>query len=1057
MKNNKRFVTIFFFLAAAVCANAITMRLPLVNGSSNADSISVQFELTYNAAGVQVMSQSNAVGAGVLVLPEAVEMEGTSYPVISIAQYAFNYCTSLTGIVLPPSLIEVGQQAFFQCTNLQTVNWTDLTNLQYIRMNAFAQTGLTNLSLPASLVTMDSQAFASCEQLTSVDFSNTHIQNISSYTFAGCGLRGELHLPEGLNTLEKYAFQNNTGITAVYVPASMTGLFSGAFSGCTGVTDVYFLNKGSGTQWLNDYKDFNTNYTCSVTFHVSQNIIDECAADTRTDNFKRWYDHCPASFVAEEQIGPGYNAGLLEIDLLDGAGAKSGSVQAEMIVADGEETHRTVRLENYRSETVTGSGKLVIPDSVTIKGKRYAVAQIGESAFSGCTAITALRLPQNLEQIRDHAFRDCPIGGELIFPEGMTYVAGFERTMPEYEADFEAQSHITSVSLPSTIDTIGYEAFAGNEIVNLVIPANCRYIGGYAFANSNNLRSVTFAGTALRKIAAYAFAGYWRVNADMSNRIQRSMKAKSIVLPEGLEEIGNYAFYENDSLESITLPASLRVLGERVFNVTPALTTIILPLNSQLETIGTAAFAESNLSNTTLHFPQTLMTLGDQVFLGSQTKEIFIPKSVQMMGSRPWERTAFGRLIFEDGYRFAYHKLTIGSYPANDTIPSGTFAMCGQLEGSTIVLPEGVKCIAENAFSEADIDSIVLPSTLREIGDYAFYKAGLTSPVLIPASVRIVGEHAFNRVSGVIEAVFPQTHPDSILWRSPDGNDFATPSHAVVYVDRTIYNQCKAGVREDAFQYWFTFSDGGNALQKIAEEEQPVEVQPTLEPTAEEPVEVVDFAVFSTGNEQVDNYALENTVVDDILYNLLPDEGDGIVEDEEEHIHVLQLASVMPIEMFISAVANCIPGSAAWADNFNGISFLIPAGEGVLTLDLKVTGDFKLVIYIGEACTTLTANDQGTVDIAYQCTGDTWVHIFGTAEGPQFAPTRLRDTQTVQQYARIRSIAIGPKQNKDAIEQVENNPSKTPNKFIREGQFFIEQNGRIFNAQGVNLSTAKGK
>ena len=1056
---------LFSFLCALVSlpmmAGEVTMRLPLMNGNEAADSIDVTFSCDpYSGEAYITSSSFPQGGSGVLTIPANIEESGTLYPVTRINQEVFRERYVITGVVLPPTLKEIGISAFLNCSALQSVNWEDLTQLNYIYTSAFMGTGLLRVVIPASLQHLASNAFGGCAQLAEVDFGETQLQMIESYVFYGCALQGELHIPGSVYQIQSHAFENNTGLTSVYLPESLDYLYSGAFRGCNNVTDVYFLKQGESTQWLNDSKDFGTgsNYNCSVRIHVSRNVLDECMAGTRTDNFKRWYEACPDALEASLPIGPGYDAGVLEAELRDEAGAVSGSVRVPMTIESAEEGARTMRIGRYIESSLTGTGVLDLPDSVTFKGERYAVASIEEEAFANCTAVTGIRFPVSLKKIGIDAFKNCAISGRLVFPEGMTYIAGFGMDMTEREADFEALPHITSVVLPSTVDTIGYNAFASNEIDTLVIPASCRYIGGYAFYNSNNLRSITFEGNNLHYIGGYAFAGHWRVNAGYdTNEIRRSMKVKTVTLPEGLERIDAYAFYENDSLETVVLPSTLRQIEKQAFRATPALAAVILPENASLAYIGDDAFASANLSLSSLRLPETLTNIGDRVFRGSSPKELFIPRSIVMTGSEPWEDISFERLIFEDGYRFAYRTTMGGYHYASDTLPTDIFAGSGNKEGSTIVLPEGLICLANSAFNNARIDSVYLPSTLREIGDYAFAGVGLKRPLHIPESVRIIGQHAFIRNMDEAKAYFHQTHPDSVVWRSPDGNDFGTPAKTTIYVNRAIYNQCKAGVREDAFQYWFSFGDGGS-LQKIPEPDQETEVIPQPAPTQEEPTEVLQLDNYASATGAVDNYALENTVVDNVLYNLLPDEGDGIVmeeqEEQQEFVPVLQIASTMPMELFLSAVANCIPGSAEWADQFSGISFMIPAGEGTMTLDLKVTGDFKLVVYVGSACTILTSNEQGTVNIDYHCTEDTWVHLFGSNENPnpqQSVAARLRAAQEPEHYARIRSIGIGPKQSHEGTEFVA--PESTDSRKIirQDNHVYIIRNGEKYDLIGRKL------
>ncbi|MGM9694565.1 MAG: leucine-rich repeat domain-containing protein [Alloprevotella sp.] len=130
----------------------------------------------------------------------------------------------------------------------------------------------------------------------------------------------------------------------------------------------------------------------------------------------------------------------------------------------------------------------------------------------------------------------------IVIAEGVTYVPGFA-FMTKYPMDFESgfpiiDYHATSVSISSTVQTIGFSAFR-------------------IFSSS---LEVSFASPSqLRTLQSFAFAG---------------TRLNQLTLPEGLETIEHDVFYNTD-LVSVTLPSTLKTLGDCAFQACSNLTTIV--------------------------------------------------------------------------------------------------------------------------------------------------------------------------------------------------------------------------------------------------------------------------------------------------------------------------------------------------------------------------------------------------------------------------------------------------------------------------------------------------
>ena len=180
----------------------------------------------------------------------------------------------------------------------------------------------------------------------------------------------------------------------------------------------------------------------------------------------------------------------------------------------------------------------------------------------------------------------------------------------------------------------------------------------------------------------------------------------SVVIEEGAENVGNYAFYEFENLKDVKLANSIKDIGEVAFCGCNSLTYIDIP--DGIEKIGKQAFIWCN-----------------------NLKKIKLPDSIKIIGERA----------------FAY----CGNL-SEINIPEGIIeiasGICDGCDLKSIDIPDSVQEIGSWAFSSNKLTEIVIPDsvqeieTIEEIGDYAFYNAG-GHTVTIPATVTCIGEKAF--------------------------------------------------------------------------------------------------------------------------------------------------------------------------------------------------------------------------------------------------------------------------------------------------------------------------
>ena len=149
-------------------------------------------------------------------------------------------------------------------------------------------TSLTNIDLPNSLLIMGDEAFDGCSRLNNVIIPES-VNAIGERTFGDCISLTELTLTSGIVAIGKYAFYNCTGLTEITIPSSVTAIGEMAFSGCSNLVSAtfekpsywYIGNAGETSGKVLDLSDISQNATY-LTAKYSSNPW--CYTDTIEQN-----------------------------------------------------------------------------------------------------------------------------------------------------------------------------------------------------------------------------------------------------------------------------------------------------------------------------------------------------------------------------------------------------------------------------------------------------------------------------------------------------------------------------------------------------------------------------------------------------------------------------------------------------------------------------------------------------------------------------------------------------------------------------------------------------
>lgn len=233
----------------------------------------------------------------------------------------------------------------------------------------------------------------------------------------------------------------------------------------------------------------------------------------------------------------------------------------------------------------------------------------------------------------------------------------------------------------------------------------------------------------------------------------------AISIPSTVTVIGESAFCSSN-LESVTLPNELISIGVEAFEYCRALQAIDIP--QSVSTIGESCFSScSQLASVTLH-DGNLTQIADDVFTGSGITSIVIPSGVTSIGSSAFSGChSLQSVTLPDGLTtigssaFSYCEVLESlDIPSSVSELGSSFAQyCTQL--ATVTLHEGnLTEISDYAFWYSGITSINIPEGVTKIGDYAFYNCTSLETVLIPSTMKTLGNNAFNQCNALNEVTF---------------------------------------------------------------------------------------------------------------------------------------------------------------------------------------------------------------------------------------------------------------------------------------------------------------
>lgn len=521
------------------------------------------------------------------VITVPAEIDGK--PVSTIGDHAFAGNILLHQVKLPDSLTTIGRCAFQDCT------------------------GLTEIRIPAGVTVLREAAFRNAEKLSTLLFaSDSRLEKLEGYVFAGCAALRQVELPASLQKLSGTDFLGTMALEKITVEAG-----NRKFSHRDGV-----LFNAAGDTLLVYPAARDSNYA------VPEGTV---------------------------RIGD-YAFGYARLDTLDLTGVEKINEGAFRFSSLREVTvpDTVNRVEEYAFADCTkleavriGSGITILSEgmfcrceglkSVTVPAR---IKKIAADAFAEA-GLTEILLPEGLETVAERAFRDCDLQ-TLALPARVKAIG---------DEAFAGNAALDGVILPEGLETVGVEAFRKCGLTSMVIPDSVKEIGEGAFAWCEALEAIrvsedhavyksvdgvllTKDGSLLHTFPAGKTAETYTVPENVRSILDYGFagtgKLDKLVLPKGMTALGRNALRQGGFAELI-LPATVTEIGDYAAAETFRLKSVHIP--DHVERLGRCAFTDSAVALVTFGAGSGLRWVGTYAFSGCKALAgLNLPETVEHVG-----------------------------------------------------------------------------------------------------------------------------------------------------------------------------------------------------------------------------------------------------------------------------------------------------------------------------------------------------------------------------------------------------------------------------------------
>ena len=652
---------------------------------------------------------------------------------------------------------------------------------------------LAGIVLPEGMESINEYAFFFCPNLTDIVIPDS-VKTIGKQAFNQSGLTS-IKFGSGLESIGRFAFQA-CNLTKITVPGNVKTIIHGAFDACVNLEEAVLEE---GVQTIGEVAFASCEKLSAVTIPKSVTSIGNSAFSFGSGNSLQTVN---------------YGGTMAEWNALKASIGTSNDVllNAAIICTDGSLNTDAVSVINRLGEgehtvTVTGevSAEYLAEIAEAIKEKDYrdtkiildmsgttGLESIPEMTFYNNFGLVEIVLPQSVTSIKKDAFMSCIELKSVKIGRGVTKIG---------DSAFMACTSLTSIEIPDNVTSVGEYIFQSCEslkevtigkglasisssmfflcsaLEKIVIPAEVKSIEDYAFGDCTSLADVCYGGT----VAEWnALKNDGKIDSTGNDALLNA----TIHCTDGIAITADKAAELITSLESGEY--NIAVSGEitDVSAIKTALQTnenakvgLDLSQTTGLIAISNIAFNDCS-SLTSVNIPNSVTSIGNSAFNGcSNLASVNIPDSVTSIGN-----FAFNNCSSLTTVTILEGVTSIGEY---------AFYGCSNL--ASISIPDSVNSIGYAAFTRcSSLTSVNIPDGVTSIANTTFHSCSSLTSVNIPDSVTSIGDSAFGECESLTSINIPNsvTSIDRCAFRNCSNLTTIVIPDSVDFIGERVFEGC---------------------------------------------------------------------------------------------------------------------------------------------------------------------------------------------------------------------------------------------------------------------------